>query len=65
MWHRRFVHAGNMIVGVSGDFEQAEMVALLKQKLANPTDEPEAGDRTGDGLCADPARALLCAQKAS
>ncbi len=48
MWHRRFVHAGNMIVGVSGDFEQAEMVALLKQKLATlPTSQklviPEMG----------------------
>lgn len=34
MWHRRFVHAGNMIIGISGDFEPDEMVALLKQKLA-------------------------------
>ena len=40
MWHRRFVHAGNMVVGVSGDFEPAEMVALLKQTLGTLPTSP-------------------------
>jgi len=40
MWHRRFVHAGNMIVGISGDFEPAELVPLLKQALGSlPTSQ--------------------------
>lgn len=33
MWHRRFVHTANMVVGVSGDFEPDQVLALLKQKL--------------------------------
>jgi zinc protease len=35
MWHRRFIHSGNMIVGVSGDFDPAEMTTLLRQKLGS------------------------------
>ncbi|HNN49844.1 MAG TPA: pitrilysin family protein [Pseudomonadota bacterium] len=34
LWHRRFVHSGNLIVGISGDFDPDELLALLKQKLA-------------------------------
>lgn len=48
MWHRRFVHASNMIVGITGDFEPAELLSLLKQKLGTlPTSQkvmlPEVG----------------------
>jgi zinc protease len=48
LWHRRFVHSGNMLVGVTGDFEPEEMIALLKRHLGTlPTGQkvvlPEVG----------------------
>lgn len=33
-WHQRVFHPGNLIIGVTGDFEEAEMMSKLESALA-------------------------------
>jgi zinc protease len=35
LWHKRYVHPGNLLLGVSGDFDAAQMEAKLRQLLSS------------------------------
>jgi len=41
-WHRRFVHPNNILVGVVGDFDSAQMEARLRQAFADWAKGPAA-----------------------
>ena len=43
-WHAAYVHPNRTVIGVSGDFDPAKMLATLKKELGSWAKGPEAAD---------------------
>jgi predicted Zn-dependent peptidase len=47
-WHARFYHPNNVVLGMVGDFDSAEMVALVRRVFGDWARGPDAPEGVGD-----------------